>query len=584
MFKFTIVSDTHGADLSRLYTGIHQQIERDRKESPTTKHVLVMVGDVFSTNKLLSTTSNGDFDIDTMTALATLFSPGCRLFVPGNHDYTYGEEQLIKLINKAEFRVVISNAEFKTESKLTFSEAVTLTDGDDAIRFGGLMTPETTLNNANAKKVIADIKAEYKFAEPQPNVVISHLGLRDDLRRSDSGHIFGGHTHTEGIHTISRSSGTGNRYVINGGAFAEALVTAPMEAKGKDITAPTIVSTTTFEPSPVITAITKAHETTLESKLELPMGTLAKRSCTFATGVRPSGLDLSPDEVKEAKGHLRITDTIITRTTADALANKFTDCIALFPAAGIRGNFKPGQTLTHAELFEAFAAGNKIVKLHVTGKDLIEGLAKGILSSYQYWRGRGRILHPSHQLTYDYDINQTNPGDVIRAVTINGQPVDPDNTYNIVTTDWAASYCFPTVKIIPAIAPATSEAKEDKADPYIIAKTVAAYVGERTLTENFSERIHCPQSLQFQEDLLPTLDRAKSEVRAESFNIDHHRGRYLAYKTAATHVKGGVVASDSPIRAGELAATVSASTSTASTALLSEPAKTATVGTGFRPG
>jgi 5'-nucleotidase / UDP-sugar diphosphatase len=546
MFKFIIVSDTHGADLSRLYTAISQQIEKDRAGSPAIKHILVMAGDVFSTNKLLSVISNGNFDIETMSALAMLFPPDGRLFIPGNHDYSYGEDQLIKLITQAGFQVVISNTTFKKESKLPFTEQITLADGDAIVRFGGLMTAET-LNNANARKFIAKINTEYKFEKPQPDVVISHLGLGDDLRRADSGHIFGGHTHSEGIYPLPRSGDTGNRYVINGGAFAEVLVIAPMEAKNKEIIAPTVVPTVAFEPNPIITAITEAGVTILESKLELPAGKLASRACAFASGIPPSGLDLNDKEVKETTNHLRIVDTVMTRTAADALASRF-DCIALFPAAGIRGNFKPGQTLTYAELFESFAAGNKIVKLQVTGKELIEGLAKGILHSYRYWRGRGRILHPSRELAYEYDINQGNPGDVIRSVTIGGQPVDPDKIYDIVTTDWAASYCFPADKIIPLAADA-----EAKADPYVIAKTVAAYVDGRTLTEAFSERIRCPQSLQEQEDLLPTLDRAKSEIRAESFNIEYHRALYEAHeKKAPVVVKGmaSLVPSDSPLREG----------------------------------
>lgn len=89
---------------------------------------------------------------------------------------------------------------------------------------------------------------------------------------------------------------------------------------------------------------------------------------SFAPGTYPSGLDLAPSEVNEAKGHLRITDSVITRTTSDALAKKF-GCIALFPAAGIRGKFKPGQVLTHTNLFESFAFGNRIVRLSSRGVD-----------------------------------------------------------------------------------------------------------------------------------------------------------------------------------------------------------------------
>lgn len=564
MFKFIIVSDTHGADLSRLYTAICQLIAKDHRESPTIKHILVMTGDVFSTNKLLSATSNGNFDIDAMSALAELFPPDNRLFVPGNHDYTYTEEQLIKLTTKAKFQVIISNVTFNDQSKLQYVERFCLKDGGNEISFGGLMTSETILNNANAKQVITKIDAEYQFLEPQPDVVISHLGLLDDLRRPDSGHTFGGHTHKAEIRQLNCPGSNKARYVINGGAFAEALITISMDTNNKKIIGSTMPSTAEFEPSPVITTITKFYEKTLENKLKLPAETLSRQVCAFSSGIRPSGLDLAPEEVKETKSHLRITDTVITRITADALANKF-GCIALFPAAGIRGNFKAGQKLTYLELFETFVTGNKIVILSLTGKELIEGLAKGILHSYRYWRGRGRILHPSKELVYEYDINQENPGDVIRSVTINGQPIDPDKTYEIVTTDWAANYCFPTDKIVFAN-------NNAKTDPHILVKTVASYINGKTLVENFSKRIKCPQSLQFQEDLLPTLDRANGEVKVESFNIDHHRKLHENHKKIGAIGKDTLhLPSDSPIRAGERTVTSSTKQSSASTKPLFPP-------------
>ena len=319
---------------------------------------------------------------------------------------------------------------------------------------------------------------------------------------------------TNPVQKTGPNTSDNKRYIVNAGAFGENLVTVSM-ALNKKITGTSIIPTKDFTANPEIGNITKKYQQKLEQELELPEGTLAKNVCQFTPDIQPSGLDLLPDKIKVTENHLRIVDTIITRTAADALANKYGH-ITLFPAAGIRGNFEASQSLTYTNVLEAFAAGNKIVKLEITGKELIEGLAKSILHSHRYWRGRGRLLHPSQKLSYKYDINN-NPGDVIQQVNIDSQPINPDKKYTIITTDWAASYAFPKDKI---------EFVEIK-DNYITAKTVADYIEGKTLTESFSERISCGQSLQYQEELLGNLDRAKSEVKnVESFNIEHHRNRY----------------------------------------------------------
>ena len=63
MIKFIIVTDTHGEDLSKLYTAIDNEIKKDKKANLDIKHFLVVPGDIFSVNKLLSVNSKGEFDI-----------------------------------------------------------------------------------------------------------------------------------------------------------------------------------------------------------------------------------------------------------------------------------------------------------------------------------------------------------------------------------------------------------------------------------------------------------------------------------------------------------------------------------------
>ena len=151
---FIAFSDTHGdaEKLTRLHTIIEDTIKRDRAANPNVKHVLLIPGDVFSVNGIFSTISKGQFDIDTIAAIANLFPEELRFFTPGNHDFFYGKDQLLELIKKAKLRTIVSNTEFEKDSGLTFEKTGFFVVDNELIILGGLMTPET-LNCQIAKKL-----------------------------------------------------------------------------------------------------------------------------------------------------------------------------------------------------------------------------------------------------------------------------------------------------------------------------------------------------------------------------------------------------------------------------------------------
>ncbi len=484
-------SDTHGdADkLARLHTSIERKMEQDKIINPNVQHVLLIPGDVFSVNAVFSTVSKGQFDIDVITKIAELFPEQHRFFTPGNHDFFYEESQLVSLVNKAKLRVVISNATFEKNSQLKFEPLATLVLNDEKMIIGGLMTPET-LNNPGGKKVLKEEKSidtrPAAFVQKAPDILMSHLGSESDKQLPYQTIIVGGHTHDRQI--VPADNKNNGKLIINTGAGECIVVIQDGKAE--------IIETKDQQPSPKILNILSRYERDYKINFNELKQTVFK---VAADSTPPSGLEISSEEIKTTQSHLRVSDSCITRLTADGIAaglrkQGHTVDFVLYPAAAVRSNFAPGQAVTGQQLFETYYYSNKLVTMSLTTKQLIALLAHGVMSGYKCWANRGQLLTPSAGLTYGYNIDEENPGDTIQWVKVNNQLVDLNASYSIVTTDWIAGEAkkiFPTLEVI------------FYADETKIFKLVTEHIKEHPLVlkEAYSERIIAAQSLQEQERL-----------------------------------------------------------------------------------
>lgn len=393
---FIAFSDTHGnADkLAQLYTLIKQTIDRDHKANPEIQHILLVPDDVFGVSAIWSVLSDGQFDIDAISKIAELFPEKHRFFTPGNHDFYYGEEKLIALVNKAKFQVVISNTQFKANSELPFESLAKLTVSGEELTLGGLMTPET-LNATPAREVIEDEKSinPCPKLETLPDICLSHLGSRSDqallqnekFLNARSTIIVGGHTHDA---QVPKNVPDGNCLVVNTGA-GECIVI--LRGGGKK---PELLFAKDCSPSQEIGKLISDYE--FEYKDKINLDELAKTIFSIAENSEtPSGLELKPNTTS----HLRIQDSLMMRFTADAIAeslrkkNEAVDFV-LYPAASIRSNFSPNQIVTGMHLFETYYYNEKLVKMNLTGSELVHLLALGVMQGYKCCANRGQLLTP----------------------------------------------------------------------------------------------------------------------------------------------------------------------------------------------
>lgn len=499
-FRLYTVTDTHGAEtsLAKLNTAIKQQIEADKKNYKNIVPVLLICGDVIGVNRVLSSASKGEFDIAMITKLCQLFPQDKRLFVPGNHDFYYGDEVLKELVEKSNLQVVISNATFKNPAPFKFSKHVVLNLNGKRVSFAGLMLPSTQSDS------IGEISQPKAFAK-DPDFILSHLGLVHDLKLPYNSQIIGGHSHKPTIRFTSQ-----NHCVINGGAHGETFCTALTD--GKNILHATLQSTTDFTPDEEMLKIISEYEAKARETNLLPN---SKEACFSIDedSLPPSGLDATEAELRLSKNHLRNVDSVVTRLTADAFSDGFrdTDVIGFLPAAAIRSKFFAGQKVTMRDLIPTFYDNNRLVRLRVTGKDILLALTNGVLTGYTNWHNRGGLLHPSDGFKYHYDLSQK-PEHVIQSVTWRSKNIDLEAEYDVVTTNWAVdgAKLFPTEKIV------------EHFDKKRIPNVVATYAKGLDATEKLSVRVTCAQTLEHQEIVSRTVGRSESKRYVKSIDFENH--------------------------------------------------------------
>lgn len=125
------------------------------------------------------------------------------------------------------------------------------------------------------------------------------------------------------------------------------------------------------------------------------------------------------------------------------------DTIAVINPGGLRNSINKIGAVTYDDLFSVAPFSNNLFAVELTGAQVLRLLE-------QQWENKncgsktyqgicGRIMQPSSNLTYDWDISQergsaTGRGSVVVAntVQVNGQPLNPASTYKIVTIDFLA--------------------------------------------------------------------------------------------------------------------------------------------------
>lgn len=393
-------------------------------ERARSKNVIVAhAGDTLSPS-LMSSLDQGAHMVDILNAMAP------DVFVPGNHEFDFGEAVFRARMSEARFPMLAANlrdAASQTlpgfaDRKIIDVDGVKvgvfgLTD-DEAARRSSPGTLQVSPLIPAAREQAAALRAEGADLV----VAVTHSTWQDDIRLANLGVIdvvLSGHDHNlwvgyDGKTVIAETQADGVNVVAVDLAFA-----VSDEGKRKVTWQPAfrVIDTATIAPDAAIADRIAGYQAKLDKSLEVPVGTTSVALDSRKASVRGQ---------ETAIGNF-IADAFLAATGAD---------IAIVNGGSIRGDrqYEAGTALTRRDIYRELPFANKVVVVELLGKDLKDALENAVWFA---GKGDGRF----GQIAGARIVARKDgvPGSKLTRVEIAGAPLDDSKTYRIAVTTFLAA-------------------------------------------------------------------------------------------------------------------------------------------------
>jgi 2',3'-cyclic-nucleotide 2'-phosphodiesterase (5'-nucleotidase family) len=379
--------------------------------------LLLLAGD-FLSSSVASTVFKGE------QMIAALNAVGLDVATLGNHEFDFGIDVLLKRMAEARWQWVVSNVLDRRTGKPVGGAAPYVVRTFGALRVGILGLCITT------EGMPRDRLAEIELIDPmqaaathlpalvreQVDVIIAltHLTYAEDRalaeRFPEIDLIVGGHEHFPIAATVGRT------FISKAGAEARSVARIDLNRRQAGEVE------RFYELLPVTRAIKEDGRAAAvingwEAKLGTEMGRTIGRTRVALDGVNT---------------HLRSVETNLGNLVADAIRADVGADVAIVNGGGIRSDkVYPRGPLTRRTLLEIHPFGNVVCKLSVPGRVLLQALNSGV----------SKLPAPAGQfpqvsgVTFGID-HAAPPGDRLRAVYVNGVPLDADRTYTLAIPDY----------------------------------------------------------------------------------------------------------------------------------------------------
>lgn len=387
------------------------RVEALRKEKPS---LLLAAGDMISGNNWANL-FKGRPVIELMNLMRF------DALVVGNHEFDYGPAVLRQSIAAAKFPVLGANVAGLDALKPYVVRQV------DGVRVGiiGVVTEDTPVTthptNVAGLKFLPVVPTVEKYLRELKNqadifVVLSHIGFRADMDLAAKvpgiDIIVGGHSHTK----IPTPKKVGNTIIVQAWEHGKALGVLDLTVEGGKIVKFSghleEIKPAGAAPDPAAARLVKYYQEEVDARLGQTIG---------ATLV-----DLDGENVRTRETNFGdfVADIMRETTGADA---------ALINGGAIRVGIRKGP-LTKSQIYSALPFDNYLVAIRLTGRQIRAALEHGV-SRVQERKGR---FPQVSGLAFTYS-PAAPPGRRVKAITIAGQPLDPDRQYTVATIDFLAA-------------------------------------------------------------------------------------------------------------------------------------------------
>ncbi|MBF0142528.1 MAG: bifunctional metallophosphatase/5'-nucleotidase [Magnetococcales bacterium] len=390
-------------------------LEEERQKDP--EAVFVLPGDFLSPS-LMTPLFQGRQMVEMLNLT------GLDIASPGNHEFDRGLESLDRNVAASRFLWLASNLKRNGKDYPGMKSREIRTVRGVKVGFFSVLDPEfAELVRLPAEATITDpvavARAEVAAMRRegvQVVVALTHLDLEDERRLAVQAPgidlILAGHDH------VVIKEKVGETLLVESGLELEVLgrITLHPGTPGRleDVEFLPVVEAD-IKPDPAVEARVAAYEAELGQALDREIG----RS--------EVPLDASEPAV-------RIQETNVGDLVADALRAANGAEIAIMNGGGIRSNrVIPAGALTKRMVQAMFPFGNTVVKLEISGADLLTVLEHGLSAVAE---AKGRFPQVSGiSLTY---APGAPPGKRIRELLVGGEPLVAERRYTLATTDYLA--------------------------------------------------------------------------------------------------------------------------------------------------
>ena len=465
------INDVHcGVDSTIGYDGF--VLYRKEMEQECNHVLTVDVGDHLQ-GGTLGAISEGEAIIKIMNEV------GFDVVTLGNHEFDYGKEQLEKLGQEISSKYINSNFCFNSNKTSIYDAYKIVEVGDKKIGFIGVVTPLTFsktylvgIKDEETGKAMYDFRGEDLAQVVQKNInelkeekvdyifLLTHLGMSVEQYTSDGllsnlegvDAVFDGHTHL--VYNVTTKDKNNKEIPIaQTGIKFESIGKLVITTDGK---IETEIIKEVPEPKDINGAKTLTRsksERWVDGSMNSFINNIISRydnELKIIVGYSDFDLIIKPEGSTDSHYiYCRVQECTVGDLVADAINNLAGGAFSIVNGGGIRNNMKKGN-ITRADVIEAMPWFNNVVVKKLTGQTILDALEFGVRN---YPEASGGFPQVSSEFSFDFDpdiestVEVDKDGVFIKVggkrrvfnVKLNGEAINPENTYNVTLLEFIAS-------------------------------------------------------------------------------------------------------------------------------------------------
>ena len=458
-------SDVHcGIEQGWGYAGLYAVKEA---LSQTKNVLLVDDGDAIQ-GEPVGTMTKGEAIINIMNTV------GYDVAIPGNHEFDYGMDRFLELVEMANFPYISVN--FTKEGEPVFDPYVIKEVEGVKIAFVGVTTPTTPRSSTPRYFMNDQGEFIYGFMQDDTGEAVYNAVQKavDDARAEGAAYVIVmGHlgdetecipwtyadviSHTNGIDALLDGHSHDTEQVVMKNKDGEDVVRSACGTKLANIGALTITTDGTISSelyswdssiaAPKLLGLNNAVSAAVSEATDELNEKLAQVVAHTAFDLVINDPEATTDDGKPIR-IVRRAETNLGDLCADAYLDQSGEAdIAFVNGGGIRVTIKQGD-ITMNDILKVHPFGNSLTVIEVTGQQVLDALEWSVHAEPGEFGGFNQVAG----LTFEFDPNIPSPCTSddngfftgipegaerrVRNVLVAGEPIDPNATYKLVSHDY----------------------------------------------------------------------------------------------------------------------------------------------------